>query len=78
MDDKTHWYCPLLERIIESGYCVDINYQRVGLFKADVLKDVMKLTRLDVAGVSRICRSCPNQPLSRKDYNNLGIIEDVP
>ncbi|HKO54251.1 MAG TPA: hypothetical protein VJ276_00155 [Thermoanaerobaculia bacterium] len=58
------WYCPLLGRQIAEGYCLDINYQRVGLFKPDVLKDVRTITKLAVEDVSNICRSCPNQPLT--------------
>lgn len=75
--DDEKWYCPLLGREIASGYCLDINYQRVGMFKPDVLKDVMRLTRLDVEGVSRICRGCPNQPLSSEDYAEMGVAEIV-
>jgi hypothetical protein len=70
------WYCPLLGRVIEAGYCLDINYQRVGLFKPDVLKDVIRLTHLDRDGVSTVCRSCPNQPLSTSDYAEMGVAED--
>lgn len=75
--DDEKWYCPLLGRVIASGYCLDINYQRVGMFKPDVLKDVMRLTRLDVEGLSKICRSCPNQPLSDEDYAEMGVTEHV-
>lgn len=77
--DKSHdekWYCPLLGRVIAAGYCLDINYQRVGMFKPDVLKDVMRWTRLDVDGVSKICRSCPNQPLSSDDYAEIDVTEN--
>jgi hypothetical protein len=67
------WYCPLLGKWIAEGYCLDIYYQRVALFKADVLKTVQRATRLEVGGVSRICKACPNQPLSREDYEQLGV-----
>ncbi len=78
-DEETdvRWYCPLIGRQIAEGYCLDINYQRVGLFKPDVLKDAMKITKLSVDGVSNICRSCANQPLTSSDYAELGVAENV-
>ncbi len=60
------WHCPLLERWIEAGYCLDINYQRLGYFKPDVLSQVQRETRLDVPAISAICDACPNQPLRRQ------------
>jgi hypothetical protein len=65
--DDEKWYCPLVGQVIAAGYCLDINYQRVGMFKPDVLKNVTRMTCLDVDGISKVCRACPNQPLSSED-----------
>lgn len=65
------WYCPLLRASIAEGYCLDINYQRIGLFAPDVLADAMQRTSLNVEQVSEICMRCPNQPLSTEDYQEL-------
>lgn len=73
MSNDTTWYCPLLGRQIAEGYCLEINYVRVGLFKPDALRDAMKTTGRTIAEVSDICRRCPNQPLSADDYAVLGV-----
>ena len=59
MEDK--WFCPLLDRDIEDGYCADINYQRLGYFKPDVLTEVLQETGKTVEAVSAVCDACPNQ-----------------
>jgi len=60
MDDNS-WFCPLLGRVIEDSYCADINYQRLGYFKHDVLNIVMAETGKTVEAVSIACEACPNQ-----------------
>jgi hypothetical protein len=62
-DQREGWDCPLLKRWIEEGYCLDINYQRLGLFTADLLTRVQKETRLSVPSISAVCEACPNLPL---------------
>jgi hypothetical protein len=57
------WFCPLLGRMIEEGRCLDINYQRLGYFKPDVLDEVRRETRKCVDEVSAVCEQCSHQPL---------------
>lgn len=57
------WYCPLLKREISEGLCLDINCQRLQLFKADVLADAQRETGKTIDEISSICEACPNQPL---------------
>ena len=71
IEPNRQWYCPLLRSAIAEGHCLDVNYQRIGLFAADVLADAMQRTGLDVEQVSETCMRCPNQPLSPEDYQEL-------
>ena len=59
--------------MIAEGHCLDINYQRIGLFTQDVLTEAMQSTGLDLEQISEICMKCPNQPLSPEDYEELLI-----
>ena len=60
------WYCPLLQRDIEQGLCLDINFQRLKYFKPDVLKDAQREAGKTIEEISSICEACPNQPLRDK------------
>lgn len=62
-EGQNGWYCPLLKRWIEAGHCLDINYQRLGLFEEDVLESAKRETGLRVQEISVVCEACPNQPL---------------
>ncbi|MBL0318616.1 MAG: hypothetical protein IPP74_04915 [Alphaproteobacteria bacterium] len=57
------WLCPLLKKEINEGTCLDINYQRLELFKKDILKDIMKEKRYTLSDVNNTCENCPNLPL---------------
>jgi hypothetical protein len=57
------WHCPLLQRDIPQGLCLDINYQRLQFCKPDVLKDAERETGKAVEEISSMCEACPNQPL---------------
>ena len=59
----THWFCPLLNRAIAEGYCLDIQYQRLGYCKPDILTDTKRETRKSTEEISATCDDCPNQPL---------------
>jgi hypothetical protein len=65
-DADVCWFCPLLQRAIAQGLCLDINYQRLRWVKPDVLKDAQQETGKTVEQISSICEACPNQPLSEK------------
>ena len=60
----TCWFCPLLNREIAEGYCLDIQYQRLGYCKPDVLTEAEQETRKSTDEVSAVCERCPNQPLA--------------
>jgi hypothetical protein len=57
------WYCPLLKREIPEGLCLDINYQRLQVCKADVLTDAQLESGKTLQELSSTCEACPNQPL---------------
>lgn len=58
--DENYWFCPLLNREIAEGYCTDINYQRLGYFKHDVLKEAIAESGQTVEAISVVCEACPN------------------
>jgi hypothetical protein len=60
------WFYPLVNREIPEGLCLDINYQRLQFFKADVLADAQRETGKTIEEVSAICEVCPNQPLRQE------------
>jgi hypothetical protein len=62
------WYCPLIKRVIEEGLCLDINLQREGFFKSDVIDAVYREASLSKAEVASICEACPHFPF-RDDEN---------
>lgn len=39
------YQCPLLNRVIDEGLCLDINYQNEKIMKEDVLKDIKSLLK---------------------------------
>jgi hypothetical protein len=57
------WYCPLLQREILEGLCLDINYQLIHLFRGDELPEAQRETGKTVQEIASICEACPNQPL---------------
>jgi len=57
--------CPLVRREIADGYCLDVNLERLGLFKTDSLRQMQQETGESVAEVSIECEACPNQPLQQ-------------
>jgi hypothetical protein len=66
VDDK-RVECPLLKRCIAEGYCLDINFQRLGFIKPDVLTEAQQETGLTIEQVSAVCESCPHLPLKAKE-----------
>ena len=62
-EDEVSWYCPLLKGDISDGLCLDINSQRLGWFKPDVLTAAQQKSGKTVEELSSICEACPHQPL---------------
>ena len=59
--DKQLW-CPLYNRNIALGKCLDINYERLHFIRGDYLIDLAKSTKKSITELSKTCSSCPNQP----------------
>lgn len=57
------YYCPLLNRIIEEGLCIDINYENEKIMKEDELKAIKKMLNKTNAEIKEICHKCKNYPL---------------
>ena len=64
MDNKKYgWWCPLLNKEITEGYCLDINNERLGFFKTGSLDQVKSITQKTLEEINSICDKCPNFPL---------------
>lgn len=61
------FFCPLYRRHIPEGLCLDINFQRKGFFKHDVVKDVIHQQRITLELVHSICDTCIHMPLRKED-----------
>lgn len=57
------YYCPLLNKVIEEGLCVDINYENEKIMKEDELKAIKKILNKTNEDIKAICRNCSNYPL---------------
>ncbi len=57
------WFCPLYDRDIAEGKCLDINHERLGFFATGSLAEVTKATGKREPEISRTCEVCPNLPL---------------
>ena len=65
-------FCPLYERNISTGKCLDINYERLNYVQYDYFKDLVKIRKLTLQELEKICYDCPNQPFPD---NEIGEIE---
>lgn len=61
--NETEWYCPLLKKNIDEGYCLDINYERLEYFNSGVIDSLLQVTRISKEELNKICEECKNQPL---------------
>lgn len=50
--------CPLLNRIIDDGYCYDINMIANDMIKENILED-----KIDKEKAKEICNKCTYKPL---------------
>ncbi|WP_339061233.1 hypothetical protein [Tepidibacillus marianensis] len=57
------YYCPLLNRIIEEGLCIDINYENEKIVKEDELKAIKKILNKTNEEIKEICQNCKHYPL---------------
>ncbi len=54
---ESEYKCPLLDRIIDDGYCYDINMVNAKMVKEDVLED-----KIDKEEAIKICEKCKYKP----------------
>ncbi len=59
MSEKGEYYCKLLNQTVELGVCLDINFERERLFKADTL---IKLN-IEMDKAHSVCSTCPYCPI---------------
>mgnify|MGYP000062232123 CR=1 FL=1 len=57
------YYCPLLNREIEEGLCIDINYENEKIMKEDELKAIKKMLKKTNEEIKVICKNCKHYPL---------------
>lgn len=63
--------CPLYEREISTGKCLDINYERLKYTQLDDLKDLRKIGKKKIEELISICRQCPNQPFPNDEVGKV-------
>jgi len=63
MIGQHEWFCPLLDRLIDEGSCLEINYERLKSIQVGILDTVTQECGKNEPEISRTCESCPNQPL---------------
>ena len=56
------WFCPLYQRDIAEGQCLDINYELTDYKVEEYLNDIRKITGKDKSRILDVCKSCPNYP----------------
>ena len=61
MSDK--YYCPLLNKDISEGKCLDINYELIKAKTEEYLPDIRRIRNNDNAEIEEICKNCPHYPL---------------
>ncbi|QWU15559.1 hypothetical protein [Paenibacillus sophorae] len=59
MENKGDYYCKLIEKVIELGLCMDINYEREKIFKTNTLEKL----GITVKDADSACKTCPYCPL---------------
>jgi hypothetical protein len=60
------WYCPLYQKDINEGLCLDINYERLEYFKSCTLKNTINMLYKSLKEISLTCDNCPNCPLNKE------------
>lgn len=57
------YYCPLLEKEISEGKCLDINYELTKAKKEEELKVLRKILKKTSDEIEKVCEKCSNNPL---------------
>ena len=59
---RSQWFCPIYDKDIAEGKCLDINYERLGYLDAGCLDELTRITGKKEPEISKTCESCPNLP----------------
>ncbi|WP_143191932.1 hypothetical protein [Paenibacillus sp. P46E] len=55
------YYCPLLNKVIELGLCMDINYEREKIANFNILTEL----RINKEEADHCCTKCPHHPFNK-------------
>ena len=73
---NSKYFCPLYDRDIAEGECLDINYERLGYLSAGCLDEITRFTGRKESEIAKICEACSNLPfpdgLGNVIYPNKG------
>jgi hypothetical protein len=64
--------CPLYERTISLGKCLDVNFERLRYLRDDAFKTLARISGKTIEELHHICKTCPNQPFPD---DNIGTVE---
>lgn len=57
---ESKFKCPLLKRIIDEGYCYDINMIRTNMMKENIIED-----KINKKKATKICSNCKYNPIKK-------------
>lgn len=57
------YYCPLLNKEIEEGKCIEINYELIKAKKEEYLIEIRKMLKRSNDEIKKTCETCVNYPL---------------
>jgi len=57
------YFCPLLNKEIEEGKCIEINYELIKAKKEEYLIEIKKMLKKSNDEIEKICETCSNYPL---------------
>jgi hypothetical protein len=64
--------CPLYERTISLGRCLDANFERLHYVRDDTFKTLTRIRGKTIEELHQICKTCPHQPFPDDD---IGTVE---
>lgn len=56
------WHCPIFDKMIAEGNCLEIQYELMGLLNDGNLTEIYSKTENGEPWISATCKSCPNFP----------------
>lgn len=64
--------CPLYERTISSGKCLDVNFERLRFLRDGAFRALARVRGKSVEELHEICKNCPKQPFPD---DNIGEVK---